>query len=124
MTPALRLAFSLLASLVLWVPTIPGAIAADEDPARIALRYLLALIASRFGVGLVFRIVNGYARDLDLDDDDDDEDTLGADEEDEADDIAFGRRRDDVAVAPFLPTEESLLDEALDDVRDTTTLVN
>ncbi len=37
MTPALRLACSLLLSLLLWLPTIPTALATSEDPARIAL---------------------------------------------------------------------------------------
>jgi hypothetical protein len=109
-TPALRLAFSLVLSLLVWLPTVPGALATSEDPARIAVRYLVALVISRLGVGLVFRIVNGYtvpAPEAALDPPETDVDDF--------DPVPFGRRRDDTEA-------EELLDEALEDVAETTAL--
>lgn len=106
MTPALRLALSLVLSLLLWLPTIPAALAASDDPTTIALRYLVALLASRVGVGLVFRVIRGYANGV-----------LAAEQEQLATQLAeqqateqaeqaaaeeaeFGRRRDDVVNDP------------------------
>ena len=129
MSPALRLSFSLVASLLLWVPTVPGAIAAHEDPARIALSYLLALVVSLVGVGLVFRIISAYAAVHEA--------AALAEAEAEAaaaakaaadladatahDEPAFGRRREDHE--PQV-NEETLLDEALDEVEQTTALAS
>ena len=118
MTPALRLAISLVLSLLLWLPTIPGALVAHEDPARIAARYLLALILSRIGVGLVFRVINAYASQIP---DDEDETEPEANDEPTEAELLFGRRQDDATVheggAP------SMLDDALADVSETTSLV-
>lgn len=118
MTPALRLALSLVLSLLVWLPTIPGALAAHEDPARIAGRYLLALVLSRIGVGLVFRVIHGYAADI-VDEEEDAEargPDLVANEE-----SMFGRRSEDATVHE--DGAASLLDEALADVSETTSLV-
>lgn len=122
MTPALRLAISLVASLLLWLPTVPGAIASHEDPARIALHYLLALVVSRFGVGMVFRIVNSYAPP---ESDDEADETLASGEADDpATEIPAppGRRRDDLVTQPT--SDEELLDDALDEVSETTAMVS
>ena len=120
MTPALRLAISLVLSLLLWLPTIPGALVAHEDPARIAGRYLIALILSRIGVGLVFRVINAYASQIPQDETEDEDEAVRGDEPTEAE-LIFGRRADDATVhedgAP------SMLDDALADVSETTSLV-
>lgn len=115
MTPALRLAFSLVLSLLLWLPTVPGALTANEDPARIAIRYLLALIVSRIGVGLVFRIVNGYAAQVEAVE----EESPDAVEEPSEAEMLFGRRREDAGD----PVADELLDEVLEDAHATTSLV-
>lgn len=118
MTPALRLAISLVLSLLVWLPTIPGALVAHEDPARIAGRYLLGLVLSRIGVGLVFRVINGYAADIP----DEDEDAEEADLDEMIDDeVLFGRRSDDATAHE--DGAASMLDDALADVSETTTLV-
>ena len=109
MTPALRLALSLVVSLLVWLPTIPSALAHSEDPARIALRYLVALLVARIGVGIVFRIINAYHVEPE------------PELEDPEQFDAYRRRRDDVAE----PTAEDLLDEALEDAADQqTAMVN
>ncbi len=113
MTPALRLACSLLLSLLLWLPTIPTALATSEDPARIALRYLLSLVIARVGVGLVFRLVGGYVVEDGVDEEPDAQGPLGAEP-------LYGRRREDVFDGS--PTEEALLDEALHDAADAAVL--
>ena len=112
MTPALRLAFSLVLSLLVWLPTVPGALASSEDPARIAVRYLIALVISRLGVGLVFRVINGYTVALP---EPEPEPEPSAAATDDLGLTAFGRRREDTEA-------EELLDEALDDVAETTAL--
>jgi len=116
-TAALRLALSLLGSLLLWVPTLPGALAGGEDPAGIAVRYLVCLLAARLGVGILFRVVTGYAGDLD-DAHAEGSDPSEADEPgEEPETLPYGRRRDDA-------DEEALLAEALEDVEDTTALAS
>lgn len=113
MTPALRLAFSLVVSLLVWLPTIPSALTHSEDPARIALRYLVALLVSRIGVGIVFRIINAYHVEPEPEPEHELEEPVQFD--------AYGRRRDDYAE----PTAEDLLDEALEDAADQqTAMVN
>jgi len=114
-TAALRLAFSLVLSLLLWLPTVPSALANAEDPSRIAIRYLLSLVVARAGVGLVFRLINAYTADEVVEDE----------PEAEPEDLAtpFGRRRNDAADALTTLTEEELLDDALDDVAEATALV-
>lgn len=118
MTPALRLSLSLVISLLLWMPTLPSALALHDAPETIALRYLLALVVARIGVGLVFRVIRGYA-----------EQVLAAHEaaaaaaaaETDAKAVAdaeeeFGRRRDDLA------NEEQMLDDALEDAHEAAVL--
>ena len=112
MTPALRLSFSLVLSLLIWLPTVPGALSTSEDPARIALRYLIGLIISRVGVGIVFRIINAYTVD-EVDQTPEPEPAAEPDPDPYAD---FGRRREDLDATGM--TAEDLLDEALDDVAD------
>lgn len=119
MTAPLRLAASLVLSLLVWLPMVPGALAGHEDPALIAGRYLAALVLSRIGVGLLFRVVGAYAAEAELESDE------GAEPEPEQpfdDGQAYDRRRTDPPPASPV-TEEQLLDDALDDVRDTTALV-
>lgn len=106
----------------MWLPTVPAALTHSEDPARLAGRYLLALLIARIGVGIVFRIVKAYTPE-DADD-----------EEPEVEDIAppvaaddgaaFGRRREDLTPFPHEATDQELLDEALDDVEDTAALAH
>ena len=119
MTPALRLAISLVLSLLLWLPTVPGALTASEDPAWIAGRYLLSLLVARLGVGLVFRIISGYAVDLT----DDEEQAPEAPAESDSADVMFGRRSVDAYEQPA-PSEEQALDDALDDAASQAALVS
>lgn len=118
MTPALRLAISLVLSLLLWLPTVAGALAASEDPAWIAGRYLLSLLVARLGVGLVFRIVNGYAVDLPEPEPLQPEDAVNPD----STNVAFGRRSADAEQQPA--SEEQALDHALDDAAAQAALVS
>lgn len=113
MTSALRLALSLVVSLLLWVPTLPTALAMHDAPEMIALRYLLALIVARFGVGLVFRVIRGYASQVLAADDAADASATEADGDDD-----FGRRRDDVA------NEEQMLDDALEEAHEAAVLAS
>lgn len=120
MTAPLRLAASLVVSLLMWLPTVPAALTNSEDPARLGARYLLALLVARIGVGIVFRIVNAYTPP----DTEDEELEPEAEAQPPAydDGPAFGRRREDAFAAPEA-TDQELLDEALNDVEDTTALV-
>jgi hypothetical protein len=106
-TPALRLALSLVVSLLLWLPTIPTSLAMHDPPETIALRYLLALIVSRVGVGVVFRVVRMYAAGVVHDDEDPAADT----EQEPSVEVPLGRRREDQAESEI--TEEQQLDDAL-----------
>lgn len=118
MTPALRLAVSLVLSLLMWLPTIPGAMAASEDPAWIAGRYLLSLLIARIGVGLVFRIITGYAAAIAAE-----QAAAEAEENEPAQDdteMLFGRRRSDLDEQ----TEEEALDDALDDAASQAAMVH
>ncbi len=116
MTAALRLAFSLVASLLMWLPTVPAALEANEDPARLAGRYLLALLIARIGVGLVFRVVGSYVEPEEANGED--ETPEAAIEEEEQ--PAPRRRRDDLATGAG---EQELFHEALDEVDQTAALV-
>ena len=116
MTPALRLAASLVVSLLMWLPTVPAALRAHEDPSRLGGRYLLALLVARIGVGIVFRVVKAYTPpEVDAEDEQD----APAVDSDPGESVLLGRRRVDSPVS-----EEALLDEALDDVEDTTALAH
>ena len=124
MTPALRLSFSLVLSLLLWLPTVPSALAASEDPAMIALRYLVALVISRIGVGMVFRVVSGYAGEVLLATEEKESPVAAPTPDSQPDGDRPARRREDDAEADEHPAEaETMLDEALEDVRDTAALV-
>ena len=115
MTPALRLAVSLVLSLLLWLPTIPGALAASVDPAWIAGRYLLSLLVARIGVGIVFRIIASFAAEAV--EEEAEEDVPAADDTE----LLFGRRQSDFDEPPL--TEEEALDDALDDAASQAALV-
>lgn len=122
MSSALRLAISLVLSLVLWLFTLPAALTAGAGPEEIALRYLTALLVARLGVGIVFRIVHGYAAEV-LAAAETDDGEAPADEV--ADDEApYGRRRTDYHPPEADLTDEQLLDEALEDAHDAATLVS
>lgn len=101
MTVALRLALTLVASLLLWLPTVPSALANHESPEIVGLRYLLALVVARFGVGVLFRIVRAYAapvlEELEADeaDEDDEDESPPHDGPVDESEVGFGRRRDD-----------------------------
>lgn len=127
MTPALRFSFSLVLSLLLWLPTVPSSLSANADPAMIAVRYLVALIVARLGVGLVFRLVGGYAGEAV-------EEEPEAEEEPEQtsvfagptlvdDPAGTGRRRED-QVDLEETDEEALLDAALDEAADSAALAS
>lgn len=122
MTAALRLAISLVLSLLMWLPTVPGALTANEDPARLGARYLLALLVARIGVGIVFRIVNSYATPEPDGEEAKEEEPVAA-APPETDHSSPGRRRDD-----FDPlagaTDQELLDDALDEVEETAILAH
>ena len=117
MTPALRLAISLLLSLLLWLPTIPGALAGSQDPSWLAGRYLLSLLVARIGVGMVFRVIAGFATAVAAGETEAEADAL----EPEESEPLFGRRQADLA-EPLL-TEEEALDDALDDAASQAALV-
>lgn len=117
MTPALRLALSLVVSLLLWLPTIPAALAMHDSPETIALRYLLALIVARIGVGVVFRVVRGYAKQVLAA-----EAESVAESQEDDDDATFGRRQEDQAAETV--TEEQQLDDALEEAHEAAVLTS
>jgi hypothetical protein len=118
-TPALRLALSLVVSLLLWLPTIPTALAMHDPPETIALRYLLALVVSRVGVGAVFRVVRMYAAAVVHDDE---EPASGADQGPSVE-VPFGRRRSDQSdQSESEVTEEQQLDDALEEAHEAAVL--
>lgn len=122
MTSALRLAISLVLSLVLWLLTLPAALAMDAGPEEIAVRYLVALLIARLGVGLVFRIVNGYAAaNHVVEEVPEREDTDGPGD---LDDAPYGRRRTDYTPPEAELSDEQLLDGALEEAHEAATLVS
>jgi hypothetical protein len=107
----------------MWLFTLPSALEMDEGPEFIALRYLAALVVARLGVGLVFRIVRGYAAPILAEG--------GADEETDADDEAaateptsFDRRRTDQLSDDMGDRDQQRLDDALDEAHGAATLVS
>ena len=127
MTPALRLALSLIASLLLWVPTVPAALEANEDPATIALHYLMALIVSRVGFGVLFRIINSFAAGLRAADEAAANKALDEAIEAAAQSVAPVSRRRDDQVEDQVETqasEEQMLDDALEEAADQAALVS
>lgn len=125
MTAALRLAISLVLSLLMWLPTVPGALTANEDPARLGMRYLLALLVARVGVGIVFRIVSSYATpEPDAEEEVKEELPAAAPPEgDQYSPDSPGRRRDDVNPVAEA-TDQERLDNALDEVEETAVLAH
>lgn len=121
MTSALRLAISLVLSLVLWLLTLPAALAMDAGPEEIAVRYLVALLISRLGVGLVFRIVNGYAAANHVEEEAPEPEPA---EDDPVDDAPYGRRRTDYTPPEADLSDEQLLDGALEQAHESATLVS
>ena len=128
MTSALRLAISLVLSLVLWLCTLPSAMAADAGPEEIALRYLAALLVARVGVGLFFRVVRGYAEEILAAADAEEADAAATKAEEDAAaaaaDAPYGRRRTDYVPPEAELSDEQLLDGALDDAHQAATLVS
>ena len=122
MTSALRLAISLVLSLVLWLLSLPAALAMDAGPEEIAVRYLIALLISRLGVGLVFRIVNGYATANHVEEEVPEPEA--AEPEDAVDDAPYGRRRTDYTPPEADLSDEQLLDGALEEAHESATLVS
>ena len=87
MNPAARLGVSLVASLVLWFPTLQATMRGDTDLFSAAIRYLLAFGLATIAVNLLSQLVTGYAAEQ-----------AGDDESAAAEQAsAFGRRREDVA---------------------------
>lgn len=124
MTPALRLALSLVLSLLMWLPTIPSALRVQDQPEMIALRYLLALVVARVCVGLAFRVIRGYAAAVLADDEDEAPESEPA-EADDGQSPALGRRHDDVtADGDDPPNEQQLLDDALDEAQEAAVLTH
>ena len=121
MTSALRLAISLVLSLVLWLATLPSALAMDAGPEEIAVRYLVALLISRVGVGLVFRIVNGYAAANHTEGES--AAPEAAEDANPVEDAPYGRRRTDYTPPEAELSDEQLLDGALEEAHEAATLV-
>lgn len=120
MTAAIRLALTLVASLLLWLPMIPAALAGNESPESIALRYLLALVVARAGVGILIRVIGAYATPVlaELEAAPDDGEPEPEPEAD-AEPVAPRRRRDDDS-----PAQADDLSETLDDAEDATALAS
>ena len=91
MNPASRLGISLVASLVLWFPTLQACMRGDTDLFSASIRYLVAFGLATLAVNLLAQLVSGYAA------------TQAAAQETAAE-ATLGRRRDDVE--PALATEE------------------
>ena len=120
MNPGIRLSLSLVASLLMWLPTVPGALAAGMAPEMIAGRYLLALVVARIGVGMLSRIISGYA--------------ASAEAEPEPEHVRdphaptpLSRRREDLTAGLTSDsgalTDDERLTEALEDAHDQASLV-
>jgi hypothetical protein len=58
--PSTVFSASLLASLVLWLPSMLACLRGDLDLASAGLRYLGALVLARLVLGGLARLVNGY----------------------------------------------------------------
>ena len=91
MNPASRLGCSLVASLVLWFPTLQACMRGDTDLASASLRYLVAFALATLAVNVLSQLVTGYASQAV-------EPSLAKPE------TGPGRRRDDVE--PLLATDE------------------
>ena len=61
MNPASRLFCSLVASLVLWLPTLQACMRGDTDLFSAAVRYLVAFALATLAVNLLASLVHGYA---------------------------------------------------------------
>jgi hypothetical protein len=60
MNPNTAFSLSLLLSLVLWLPSMLAALRGEIDTSTAGLRYLAALLLSRFAVGGVARLLSAY----------------------------------------------------------------
>lgn len=63
MNPAARLAVALVAALVLWLPSFSACMRGDIGLPSAALRYLVAFVVARIGVGLLAWLYETYAVD-------------------------------------------------------------
>jgi hypothetical protein len=60
MNPNAAFSASLLVSLVLWLPSMLAALRGELDTPAAGLRYLAALLLSRFAVGGLARLLSAY----------------------------------------------------------------
>ena len=60
MNPNTAFSASLLVSLVLWLPSMLAALRGEVDTPAAGLRYLAALVLSRFAVGGLARLLSAY----------------------------------------------------------------
>ena len=60
MNPNTMFSASLVASLVLWFPSMQACLRGDLDLTPAGLRYLAALAVSRLAMGFLARLVNAY----------------------------------------------------------------
>ena len=91
MNPASRLGCSLVASLVLWFPTLQACMRGDTDLASASIRYLVAFALATLAVNVLAGLVTGYA-------------SQSAEPRAGNPETGLARRRDDVE--PLLATEE------------------
>ena len=61
MNPAARLSVSLLVALLLWLPSLAATLRGELALPTAAGRYLLGFVLARLGIGLLARLVEGYA---------------------------------------------------------------
>ena len=61
MNPVSRLGCSLVASLVLWIPTLQACMRGDTDLFTASIRYLVAFGLSMLAVSVLSQLVTGYA---------------------------------------------------------------
>ena len=60
MNPNTAFSASLLVSLVLWLPSMLAALRGELDTPAAGMRYLAALLLSRFAVGGLARLLSAY----------------------------------------------------------------
>lgn len=61
MNPAAQLSASLLAALLLWLPSVSATLRGDLDLPTAAVRYLLAFVLARLAIGGISRLFVSYA---------------------------------------------------------------
>ena len=77
MHPNHKLSLSLLAGLVLWLPSLQAVIGGELDLLGAAIRLVLALTGARIAVGGLTHLWSSYAPDPDLDGDAGDDPLIG-----------------------------------------------